>query len=109
MRSFVLGLAAVATLLFACAPQPAGNSGAGTASSPPAAPKILTFAIQRAPDDMHPDMGPRDPGVGGSGLVPGIPHEGLMVTDSRDSYVPRLAVKPISTEDGSWEIGRAHV
>lgn len=102
IRAALSGVAACVMLLTACTP----SGTAPTADEPvpggSRSPKILTIGIQRAPDDMHPDLGPRDPGVGGSGLVPNIPHDSLVIADDTDNYIARLAAEQISTETGTW-------
>jgi peptide/nickel transport system substrate-binding protein len=105
----VLVVAAIASLLAGCATSPSPNVPSGgadqsQAQTAPRAPKILTLAIQRAPDDFHDDLGQRDPGVGGASLVQNIPHDKLVVEEDSGEWTARLAVEQLSVEKGTWKV-----
>ena len=110
LYTWLCGFAVVTILLAACGPQQAAeqsNSAGANGGRQPGqvrTPKVLTIAAQRAPDDLHDDLGQRDPGVGGVGTIFALPHDTLVVDDEQGGWRPRLAVEELSFEQGTWKV-----
>jgi len=95
-------------LITACAPTQRATEQAAAPSSgqQPAAPKVVTIAIQGQPVSFDSDLTGSAAGrnQGGVTNVPYIAHDGLMTRTGPQSYEPRLVTEAPSTEKGMWTV-----
>jgi len=108
-RPLLLVALMVLSLLAACtgASPTAGTSQTTTPAGQPgrvasSAPKILTIAVQRVPTQLFTTLGQPETSVGGATHIFSIPHDLLVVQDSKGNWLPRLAADEISTDAGTW-------
>src|SRR5688500_6105996 len=88
--------------LTACAPSTPANPA--RSAERPAAPKILTIAIQREPNILHRTLSTGVPSVGGVNQTFHIPHDHLVVANDTNGFQPVLATDNISVERGTWRV-----
>lgn len=97
-------LAAVTTLLAACAPSaPRGDSQSPAQSAQPAAPKALTVAVNKEPSTIQGFTG-GGASAGRGNTEASFVHNQLVVRDSDDALRPQLATEVPSIEAGTWRI-----
>lgn len=103
---WVVALTALAVVAMACAPSSGNRPSDGVAGNGASArgPKVLTVALQRAPEDLHDDLGQRDPGVGGVGVLMALPNDTLVIGDEQGNWQPQLAAEQLSVERGTWRL-----
>ena len=89
--------------LTACAPATPAATRAGPAERP-AAPKVLTIAIQREPNILHRTLTTGVPSVGGVNQTFHIPHDYLVVANDTGGFQPVLALENIALDRGTWRV-----
>jgi len=100
----------VATLLAACAPATrpgedpqSSGSGSTVAQSQPAAPKLLTIALNKEPATIQGFTSGGSSSARGNSETPFV-HNMLVVQDSDDAWHPQLAAEVPNFDDGSWRL-----
>jgi peptide/nickel transport system substrate-binding protein len=97
----------VLAFVSACAPaasQPTrtGEGAGAAATTAPAAPKVLTVAVNSEPTTIEGFTGSNI--TRGSGFILGIVHASLSAQDDHGVYQPQLAAERIAADAGTWRL-----
>lgn len=107
-RPILVGLIVAFLVGAACAPtdgrgQPGQRDSSGQG---PAAPKILTIAVQQEPSIFIEPLAQTNVRAGGGNASFNIVHNFLVVRDHTEAYRPQIASEMPSLENGTWRLNR---